>query len=87
MHRSDWTGSQMMNANEFAMFGGDQVGYIREIDRTQAELLMPHLGHLPTDMPLFALHAADGSCMAIADTRDAVVANALEFDLFPVSVH
>ncbi len=76
-----------MNAADFAMLGGGTLAYVRQLDRAEAEGMMPHLQHLPKGISLFSLHAADGSCMAIADSRDAVIANALEFDLSPVSVH
>ena len=36
---------------------------------------------------LFALHAADGTPIMIADTREAAVANAWSQQLEPVSVH
>jgi len=84
-HRHD--SFKMMNSADFAMLGGGKVAYVKEIGPREAQSMMPHLGHLPKGIALYSLHAADGSCMAIADSKDAVIANALEFDLNPVAVH
>jgi len=87
MTRRETTRCDLMDSADFALLGGGRIAYVKEIDRLEAEQMMPHLKNLPAGIPLFALHAADGSCMAIADSRDAAIANALEFDLDPVSVH
>jgi hypothetical protein len=72
---------------EFALLGGGEVGYIREISGERAAKLFGIESQIPADQVLFALHAADGTCMAVADSLDAIVADAFERDLRPVSVH
>jgi hypothetical protein len=72
---------------EFALLGGGEVGYIREISGERAATLFGIESEIPADQTLFSLHAADGTCMAVADSREAIEANAFERQLHPVSVH
>jgi hypothetical protein len=76
-----------MSPLEFALLGGGEIVYIREISGARAAKLFDIESEIPADQTLFALHAADGTCMALADTRDAILADAVERDLQPVSVH
>lgn len=72
---------------ELAMLGGGKVGYVREVSKDKAvELLGPEAG-LPDHVRLFVLYAADGTPMAIADSREGALANAFEHDLQTMSVH
>lgn len=75
------------SATEFALLGGGQVAYVREISGEQARDFAYGLDEVPDDARLFGLYAADGTCMAITDTRSAAVASAFEHDLHPLSVH
>ena len=41
----------------------------------------------PEGIDLFAVLSADGTPIALTDSRNAAIANAIENDLVPVSVH
>lgn len=72
---------------EFAHLGGGEVAYVKELSFSEAQEMFPSLDDLPQDMILFSLHAADGTPIALADSRSAALANALENDLETVSLH
>lgn len=76
-----------MSPEDLALLGGGYVGYVREITAAKASELMSGLPDLPPQTRLFALYAADGTCMSITDSRDAALANAFEHDLQTVPVH
>ena len=72
---------------QFAMLGGGQVGYIREIAGTEAVRMLGPKVNVPGNAKLFCLHAADGTPLSISGTRDAAIANANENEIKMVSVH
>jgi hypothetical protein len=72
---------------EFALLGGGQVAYVRELSGEQARDMFSDLENVADEARLFGVYAADGTCMAITDSRAAAVANAFEHDLHPLSVH
>ena len=64
---------RQMSAREMALFGIQDVAYIKrvEVDGTAA----------------YAVHAADGSQIAVVAGRDLAFAMVRQHDLEPVSVH
>lgn len=76
-----------MSAIEFARLGDGEVAYIRQIDAGEAQDLFPALGGLPKGIDLFAVVSADGTPLSLTDSRNSAVANAIQNDLKPVSVH
>lgn len=76
-----------MSSMEFAMLGGGQLAYIRQLDAQEAGRLFPALTGLPKGIDLYALVAADGTPLTLTDSFDAALADAIEHDLQPVSVH
>ncbi len=77
----------VMTNVEFASLGDGQVAYIRQMDGAEAMRLFPALSGMPDGINFFALLGADGTPLAITDSRGAAIANAIENDLEPVSVH
>ena len=77
----------VISPNELALLGGGHVAYVREISAEQAAELMDDMAEMPRQARLYALYAADGTCMSITDSRDAAVANAWAYNLSTVSVH
>lgn len=77
----------IMSTLEFAHLGGGEVAYIKELTISQAEQLFPSMPDLPSGINFYSLHAADGTPIALTDSRSAAVANALENDLEPVGLH
>jgi len=76
-----------MSRNEFAQLGDGEVAYIKQLDPEIAERLFPALQTTPKGIDLFAVLGADGTPLALTDSRNAAIANAIENDLVPVSVH
>ena len=76
-----------MSPKELALLGEGEVAYIRQLDFDDAERLFPTLDDTPEGIDLFAVLAADGTPIALADSRNAAIANAIENDLVPLSVH
>lgn len=77
----------LMSNIEFAHLGGGEVAYVKELTSDEAEELFPSIDDLPKGVNLFSLHAADGTPLALAESRSAAIANALEHDLETVSLH
>ena len=77
----------LMTRTEFAQLGDGEVAYIKQLDSDAAERLFPALADAPKGIDLFAVLNADGSPIALTDSRTAAIANAIENDLVPVSVH
>ncbi len=76
-----------MSAQDFATFGAPNMVYVREVGPDAVRDVVGDDTDLPADARYFAVHAADGTQMAIVDNRDAAFAGARQYDLEPVSVH
>lgn len=76
-----------LSLEAFAVLGGGQVAYVREIKSEEVKGLFPQAPQMAPGMRLFSLHAADGTPIIITDSREAAVANAREHELDTVSVH
>lgn len=72
---------------ELARLGGGQVAYIREMSSDEAKVRFPAIKGLPRGISLFALHAADGTPIAITDTRRAAIEHAMGDELQIATVH
>jgi hypothetical protein len=77
---------QIMPEKSFAHLGGDKIAYIRAMNGAEAQDMFPGLPELAPDLQLWALLAADGTPIMVADTREAAVMNARENDLEAVSL-
>lgn len=81
------TDPKIMQADAFATLGDGTIAYIREMQSEDINALFPAAPQMAEGLTLWALLGADGSPIMLSDSRDAVVANALENELTPVSVH
>jgi len=72
---------------QLASLGGGRVAYLKPMLSEEVNRLFPAAPALRPGLNLFALLAADGSPIAVTDSRDAAVANALQHELEMVSVH
>lgn len=77
----------LMSLKELALLGDGEVAYIKQLDPDAAERLFPALKNAPQGIDLYAVLGADGTPLALTDSRSAAIANAIENDLVPVSVH
>jgi len=62
-----------MSEQAFSAWGVEQVAYVKPL--------------ILSDRPVYAIHAADGRQMALAETFALAAATILQNDLQPVSVH
>ncbi len=79
--------NNVMSAHDFAQLGEGKVAYIRSMTSDQFHAAFPDVEELPAGMKLWALLNADGAPIVIGDSREALIANAWEHELQPVSVH
>ncbi len=90
---------KLMSDYDLAGLGGGEVAYLREISPRTAKRLLKdaidedgnqatdELSCIPSNVRLYALHAADGTPIAIADTREGALANAIQQDLHLVQLN
>ena len=78
---------QVMPPANFAVLGGGKIAYVRSLKSDEAKTLFPQIPPLDPGISLWALLAADGTPMMLADSREAVLMNARENDLETVSIH
>ena len=76
-----------LSPEAFALLGGNSIAYVKPVRSEDVARLFPQAPALEPGMTLFALHGADGTPIMLADSREAVVANAMEHELEAVSVH
>jgi hypothetical protein len=76
-----------MSSEAFAAYGGTEVAYVKPVCCEEAAELYPNMPFRAQWFMLFALHAADGSLIAIKDSREDALEDASTRKLFAVSVH
>lgn len=72
---------------ELARLGDGQVAYIKAMTSAEARRMFPSIKGLPRGIDLYALHAADGTPIALTDSRQAAVGHAIDGELEIASVH
>lgn len=77
----------IMSELEFAKLGDGYVAYIKTMTSEEAHKLFPTVEGLPKGVMLFSLHGADGTPLALTDTRSAAVGHALGDKLEIASLH
>ena len=78
---------QVMTQIELAGLGGGHVAYIKTLTPDDARKMFPAIEGLPAGINLYALHAADGTPIALTDTRQAALSHAMEGELEVAYVH
>lgn len=76
-----------MTISEFAELGGGEVAYIKTLTSDQAHQMFPAIEGLPEGINLYALHAADGTPLALTDSMQAALGHALGDELEIASLH
>lgn len=80
-----------LSLEEFAALGAPHMVYVRPVKAAQilASTPVEDIGGIPIDPDqiLYAVHGANGACLAILGDRDSAVAVALANEMAPVSVH
>jgi len=72
---------------ELARLGDGQVAYIKSMTSAEARRMFPSVKGLPRGIDLFALHAADGTPIALTDSHQAAVGHAMDGELELASIH
>jgi hypothetical protein len=62
-----------LSQSQLAQLGVSQVAYVKSV--------------LVNGNPAFAIHAADGTPMALAETRDLAMAAIVQHEMLPLQVH
>jgi hypothetical protein len=77
----------IMSMSELAQLGGGKVAYIKVMTTDQAKQMFPAVEGIPAGIDLFALHAADGTPLALTDCRQAALGHAMGDELEIASLH
>lgn len=75
------------NVADLAALGEGHIAYVRAIRSDEVKRIFPQAPDLTPGLDLFALLSASGAPILLADSRDAIVANAVANDLHTVSLH
>lgn len=76
----------IMSMTDLAKLGGGKIAYIKALNTDEARAMFPAI-ELPSGIDLFALNAADGTPIALTDSRQAAVGHAMGDELEIASVH
>lgn len=77
----------VMSERELKELGDGHVAYITLLTSERAAELFPSVRNLPKGVDLFALYGADGTPLALTDTRSAAIGHALGDELEIAQVH
>ena len=77
----------VMSQRELAQLGGGRVAYIKVLSSEEASRMYPAIEGLPKGVSLYALLAADGTPIALTDTRQAAIGHAMGDELQIASLH
>jgi len=76
-----------MSAERFAALGESQIAYIRTIRSEEVAFLCAEAPLLAPGHQVFVLYAANGTPIMLADSREAVMADAADREIETVSLH
>ena len=77
----------VMSAKDLANLGGGKVAYIKVLTTDEAKAMFPAVQGIPAGIRLYALNAADGTPIALTDSHQAAVAQAMGDELEIASLH
>ena len=76
-----------MSPESFAALGENRLAYIKAIRSEEVAFLCADAPLLPPGHRVFVLHAADGTPILLADSREAALADAASQQIETVSLH
>jgi hypothetical protein len=76
-----------LTPQDLALLGEGDLGYIREIEATEAKRLLGGEANVAPKAKLFCLYNANGTPISISGSREAALGSAFEHELMPMSVH
>lgn len=77
----------ILSGLDLAKMGDGEVAYIRMMSSDEAQKMFPTITGLPDGINIFALHSADGTPIALTDSRQAALGHALGDRLVVASIH
>lgn len=77
----------VLTEGELAHLGEGTVAYLRKMRSDELTGRFPNLPHIAPGLELWALFAANGQPIMLADEREGALAGAIENDLMTVSIH
>ena len=77
----------IMSMSELAKLGGGKIAYIKVMTSDEAKEMFPAVEGIPTGISLYALHAADGTPIALTDSRQSALGHAMGDELEIASIH
>lgn len=77
----------VLSDGEFAHLGEGSVAYLRKMRSDELAGRFPNLPEIAPGLELWALFAANGQPIMLADAREGALAGALENNLTTVSIH
>ncbi len=77
----------VISTADLLKLGGGHIAYIRTMTPDQAKAMFPAIEGLPQGINLYALHAADGTPIALTDSMQAAVGHAMGDDLEIATLH
>ena len=81
------TTAPLTRKSDLEKWGDGDVAYITTITSEEAHKRFPMVEGLPQDINLFALYGADGTPLALTDTKSAAIGHALGDELQIAAVH
>ena len=79
--------AHILSGLDLAKLGDGEVAYIRVMTSDEAQKMFPTISGLPDGSNIFALHSADGTPLALTDSRQAAVGHAMGDRLVVASIH
>ncbi len=77
----------VMSMTDLASLGGGKIAYIKVLTSAEARRMFPAVEGIPSGISLYALHAADGTPIALTDSHEAAVGHAMGDELEIASLH
>ena len=83
----DPSAAGQMSPETFATLGENRLAYIKAVRSEEVAFLSPEAPLLAPGHRVFVLHAADGTPILLADSRESAMAEAASHEIETVSVH
>ncbi|MEZ5801744.1 MAG: DUF1150 family protein [Nitratireductor sp.] len=81
------TSIPVMTAEELASLGAGKIAYMRKISGKEIAEAFPNSMEIAPEVLVWALFAADGTPLALADDAGGALSMAFTNDLVPVAIH
>ena len=79
--------TQTITPEALAALGTKELVYVRPVNLAELDGELENIDQIPEDATLYAVHAADGTRMAVLTDRETAFAAARHYEMEPLSVH